>query len=142
MEERIQFNSLIKSFKIKESEKTGLWVEHIINAHGSFPGKVNYVFCDDDYLYELNVKYLKHSSLTDIITFNYNTGHLISGDIFISIDRVAENAKLYSKDFDEELRRVMIHGILHLLGFDDKSTSSKKKMTARENSALKQFEHI
>ncbi|MFN0275131.1 MAG: rRNA maturation RNase YbeY [Chitinophagales bacterium] len=142
MKDRIQFTNLLKSFTLKNPKKTSLWIEHVINSHGQFPGEISYIFCDDAYLSILNKQYLHHTSLTDIITFNYNTGHLINGDIFISIQRVTENAKKFSTSVDEELRRVMIHGILHLLGFDDKTESSKKKMTSEENSALRQYEYI
>ena len=142
MNQGIQFTILEKSLQLDEQSKIKLWVEHIINAHQAFPGNINFIFCDDAYLAELNQKYLKHKSLTDIITFNYNKGHLISGDVFISIERVKENAGIYNTGFQDELKRVMIHGILHLLGMDDKTDAGVKKMRQAENAALKQFAFV
>ena len=101
-----------------------------------FPGDIQYIFCDDTFLAEMNQQYLQHDTLTDIITFNYNSGHYISGDIFISIDRIKENAATYKTTIEDELHRVMIHGILHLCGLNDKSPKDKKLMQEKENEAL------
>ena len=98
-------------------------------------------FVSNFFLSELNKQYLNQTYLTDIITFNYNSGHYVSGDIFISIDRVKENAQIYKIDFEKELERVMVHGILHLLGFKDKSEMEKKIMTRKENEALEILKH-
>lgn len=112
------------------------WIHLIIVNHDSEVGEINYIFCDDEYLHSLNVKYLNHDTLTDIISFDNTLGNLISGDIFISIERVKENAIEYNTSFTEELNRVMIHGILHYLGYKDKSNADKKVMRKAENDAL------
>lgn len=112
------------------------WIHLIIVNHDSEVGEINYIFCDDEYLHSLNVKYLNHDTLTDIISFDNTLGNLISGDIFISIERVKENAIEYKTSFTEELNRVMIHGILHYLGYKDKSSSDKEVMRKAENDAL------
>ncbi|MBC8046358.1 MAG: rRNA maturation RNase YbeY [Fimbriimonadaceae bacterium] len=139
---RVNFHILYPNFKLKNRKKIILWLEHTINAHGYFPGKLNFIFCSDDYLFNLNSKHLHHKTFTDIITFNYNSGHLINGDVFISIERVDENAQKFNETFDTELNRVMIHGVLHLLGFDDKNASASKKMRVLENKSLKQLQNI
>ena len=112
------------------------WIHLIVNNHDSEVGEINYIFCDDEYLHSLNVKYLNHDTFTDIISFDNTLGNLISGDIFISIERVKENAIEYNTSFTEELNRVMIHGILHYLGYKDKSNADKKVMRKAENDAL------
>ena len=94
---------------------------------------INYIFCSDDYLLARNIKYLKHDSLTDIITFNYCEGNKINCDIMISIDRVKENSSIFDTTFTEELYRVLIHGILHLIGYDDKTEKEKNLMRKKED---------
>jgi rRNA maturation RNase YbeY len=96
-------------------------------------GSLNYIFCTDNYLLQINNDYLKHNTLTDIITFDYTEGKMVSGEVFISVERVRENAALFSGSFKDELHRVMIHGILHLCGHKDKTPSAKKEMTAQED---------
>ena len=137
----IRFLSEQIPFKLKEQSLYRLWIERVILAHHKFPADVQFIFCSDVFLAELNLKYLQHNSFTDIITFNYNTGHYVSGDIFISIDRVKENSVSFKTTFEKELERVMIHGILHLLGFNDKSQPEKKKMTMAENESLEILSH-
>lgn len=105
-------------------------------------GNVAYVFCSDEYLLEMNQEHLKHDYYTDIITFDYTEGKIIAGDIFISVDRVQENADLNAVSFEQELRRVMIHGILHLLGLRDKKKEDQKAMRLAENQALVLFETL
>jgi len=107
----------------------------LINLENKFirTAGVNVIFCDDPYLYELNTKFLKHNTLTDIITFSYSSGNDLKGDIFISIDRVKENAKMYAQLYRNELLRVIIHGFLHLSGYDDKNSKEKEIMTQKEN---------
>jgi len=134
--EVISFTSLVDSFKLKNQKKLSFWLQKVILSHQKYPVAVTYIFCDDEYLLEVNKKYLKHKTYTDIITFNYNHTYHISGDIFISIDRVRDNAGKYNSDFDEELHRVMVHGVLHLLGYNDKSAQDKKKMVKKENESL------
>jgi len=109
------------------------WISTSISDEGFKEGELNYIFCSDEYLLELNIKHLKHNSLTDIISFDYTMGKLISGDIFISIDRVIENAQSYNISFQDELHRVMIHGILHYCGYNDKSTEDKLIMRSKED---------
>ncbi|MGB4930120.1 MAG: rRNA maturation RNase YbeY [Chitinophagales bacterium] len=132
----IQFANKNTAYKLKEKERIATWIERVILMHHKFPGDIEYIFCDDDFLAEMNQQYLEHDTFTDIITFNYNTGHYISGDIFISIDRIKENAATYKTTTEEELHRVMIHGILHLCGLNDKSPKDKKQMQEKENEAL------
>lgn len=112
------------------------WIADIIARHNKVLGKINYLFCSDQMVYEMNVKYLCHDNYTDIITFDSVVGNLISGDIIISVDRVGENAKTLSSSFDNEFHRVVIHGVLHLLGFKDKSPDEAALMRAKENESL------
>ena len=105
-------------------------------------GEVNVIFCNDNYLYNLNQKYLKHSTLTDIISFDYSIGNLLRGDIFISVERVKENAINFSQPFKRELTRVIIHGFLHLCGSKDKKKEDKQQMTQKEDFYLDVFENI
>ncbi|MEI2673377.1 MAG: rRNA maturation RNase YbeY [Chitinophagaceae bacterium] len=132
----IQFVNKKTRFKLKEKERIASWVERVVLMYHKFPGDIQYIFCDDTFLAEMNQQYLQHDTLTDIITFNYNSGHYISGDIFISIDRIKENAATYKTTIEDELHRVMIYGILHLCGLNDKSPKDKKLMQEKENEAL------
>ncbi|PHK27105.1 rRNA maturation factor, partial [Nostoc linckia z16] len=102
-------------------------------------GEVNYIFCDDEYLLQKNIEFLDHDTLTDIISFDYTMGNLISGDIFISIERVADNAKDFNVPFEEELRRVMAHGILHYCGYKDKSEQDETIMREKEEEKMLLF---
>lgn len=113
------------------------WISSIIKEHNYNEGEINYIFCDDEYLYKLNVEFLNHDTLTDIISFDNSLGNLINGDIYISIDRVVDNAKDFKVFFTEELHRVMIHGVLHYCGFKDKTEEEQMEMTKQENIALK-----
>lgn len=122
-------------FELNDDEKNARaqWVISAIEASGNNCGELTYIFCSDDFLLDLNQRYLQHDTFTDIITFDYSQDDLISGDIFISTERVRENAAAFEVDFKHELARVMIHGVLHLLGFDDHSEEDKKKMRAEED---------
>lgn len=133
----IQFNYEI-DFELEFPVKSSKWVSDVINLEGFLEGDINYIFCSDDYLLEKNIKYLNHNTLTDIISFDYSMGTLISGDIFISIDRVKENAIEFNSSFDDELHRVIIHGILHFLGYKDKSSQEKLLMRSKEDFYLNQ----
>lgn len=133
---KIAFDNKNISYKLKEKTRIATWVERIVLMHHKFPDAIQYIFCDDGTLAEINQQYLQHDTLTDIITFNYNTGHYISGDIFISIDRIKENAATFKTTEEDELHRVMIHGILHLCGLNDKSPKDKKLMKEKEDEAL------
>lgn len=110
------------------------WIESVIKNEGQAAGIIQFIFCTDNRLLKINQDYLNHNTLTDIITFNYNDEYDgVSGDIFISIDRVRENAEKYKEDFANELHRVIIHGILHLLGYDDQDNRSRTVMRQKEN---------
>lgn len=134
--ENISFFSEDVDFYINNSENNTRWINSIISNYSKIPGELTYIFCSDDYLLKLNIEHLNHDTLTDIITFDYTKTGIISGDIFISIDRVIENAKSFLIPFQEELNRVMAHGVLHLIGFKDKTKEEKKNMREAENHAL------
>lgn len=126
-------------FKLQDEKRVEQWISRCIESYDFEEGELNYIFCDDEYLLKLNVEFLDHDTLTDIISFDYTLGKLISGDIFISVERVAENAKNYNQTFDNELNRVIIHGILHYLGFKDKTDDQKSEMRAEEEACLADF---
>jgi probable rRNA maturation factor len=133
----INFFSEKIRFKLTHPKKTASWIKSVAKAEEASIKSLNYIFCNDDYLREINIRYLKHKTYTDIITFNY--GQLtepLEGDIFISIDRVKENALKFNADFDIELHRVIIHGVLHLIGFNDKSKTEKLAMREKEDTYL------
>ena len=124
------------SFELTNENFLNDWINTIVLSHGYTIGEINYIFCDDTYLHKLNLDFLQHDTLTDIISFDSTLGKLIGGDIFISVERVAENAKDYKVSFTDELYRVMIHGVLHYMGFKDKSIVDKKRMRKEEDNAL------
>ncbi len=112
------------------------WIKHVITAKDRKIGEINFIFCSDAHLITINRSYLQHDDYTDIITFDYCENKKVSGDIFISIDRIKENAEKFKVRFKDELHRVMIHGVLHLCGFKDKSPEDKKRMTQQEDESL------
>ena len=112
------------------------WLEQVAAHHGKRVGRLTYVFCDDDYILATNKQYLGHDYYTDIITFDYCEDDVLNGDLVISLDTVRSNAELFHKDYDEELHRVIIHGILHLCGQNDKGPGEREQMEAAENKAL------
>ena len=112
------------------------WIKAVAASYGKKVGEVAYIFCDDEKILEVNRQYLNHDYYTDIITFDYCTDHIVSGDLFISLDTVRSNAELFAKPYDEELHRVVIHGILHLCGINDKGPGEREIMEAAENKAL------
>lgn len=112
------------------------WVKAVAESYGKQVGDVAYIFCDDEKILEVNRQYLNHDYYTDIITFDYCTDHIVSGDLFISLDTVRSNAEAFGKTYDEELHRVIIHGILHLCGINDKGPGEREIMEAAENKAL------
>ncbi|MDP4266783.1 MAG: rRNA maturation RNase YbeY [Bacteroidota bacterium] len=120
-------------FKLKNINKIKSWIKHCVNEFKINRISINLIFCSDKYLYEINKKYLNHDTLTDIITFDYSEKNLISGDLLISIERVEENAKEFSNSFEAELLRVIIHGVLHLLSYNDKTENEKREMREKEN---------
>ncbi|MDB9842465.1 rRNA maturation RNase YbeY [Polaribacter sp.] len=123
-------------FILEEEIVIEKWLHAVILSHNCEEGDVNIIFCDDAYLHKLNVEFLQHDTLTDIISFDNSLGKLINGDIFISTERVSDNARDYKVSFLEELQRVMVHGVLHYIGFKDKKAEDQKEMTRQENKAL------
>ncbi len=132
----IQF-SFQTNYPLKSRTKIKQWIKQVIEAKGKKTRNITYIFCDDEYLLEVNKQYLQHDYYTDVITFDYVENDLISGDIFISTDRVRENALAFGSSETEELHRVIIHGALHLLGLKDKSEKEASQMRQAENEALK-----
>ena len=115
------------------------WLEQVV-IQEKILGEIVCVFCDDKYLLEKNIKYLNHDYLTDVITFDYCENRIVSGDILISVERVRENGKSYNVSFFTEIKRVIVHGLLHLLGYDDKTNSSKQEMTEKEDFYLNLYD--
>jgi rRNA maturation RNase YbeY len=115
------------------------WLSKVIISELKNEGEINYIFCDDDYLLELNQQYLEHDTLTDIISFDYSIGNELHGDIFISIERVLENASDFNVSFEDELKRVMVHGVLHYCGYKDKSEQDEQLMRDKEEEKMKMF---
>ena len=126
-------------FTLDNESAYSSWIESVINHEGKEVGEIEYIFVSDDYLYELNQKFLNHDTLTDIITFDNTLGDVLGADIFISIERVQENSDVYGNSFKEELRRVMVHGVLHLCGYKDKSEQDIKLMRRKEDQYLSDF---
>ena len=126
-------------FKLDSEEQISNWITETIFSETYKLGDINYVFCDDEYLHKLNVEFLNHDTLTDIISFDYSVGKIIQGDIFISIERVNDNAKDFDVSFEEELKRVIIHGVLHYCGYKDKTDNDAKVMREKENHYLSQL---
>ncbi len=131
----IDFNYEL-DFKLDNEDASKEWISKCIADFDKEEGELQYIFCNDEYLLKLNVEFLEHDTLTDIISFDYVMGDLISGDIFISIERVKENAKELGIDFKDELDRVLIHGVLHYLGFKDKTDDDKIVMRSKEDYCL------
>ena len=119
--------------QLDNEEDLSQWISNTITEEGFSEGEINYIFCDDAYLLDLNIEFLDHDTLTDIISFDYTLGKLINGDIYISVERVRENAADFEVTFDNELSRVMIHGILHYCGYKDKTEEEEAMMRSKEN---------
>jgi probable rRNA maturation factor len=132
----ITFNSRT-DFKLKKTGAIRSWIKTVIQKEKKLTGDINYIFLNDEALLKMNQEYLQHNTFTDIITFDYSENKKISGDIFISVERVEENARKFRVDFEEELKRVMIHGVLHLCGYKDKSKKDAEMMRKKENNALR-----
>ena len=115
------------------------WIAKIIESENRLEGEINYIFCDDEYLHKINLQYLNHDTLTDIISFDYSEGNFLQGDVFISIERVQDNATDFNISLLEELKRVMAHGILHYCGYKDKSAEEEKIMRQKEEEKMKMF---
>lgn len=131
----IEFN-FETDFELADKERLSNWIERTITGEGYEVGDISYVFCDDDYLHKLNMEFLKHDTLTDIISFDYCMGKQVNGEIFISVDRVRENAEEFQVPFIQELHRVMIHGIFHYCGYGDKTPEEESLMRSKEDRAL------
>lgn len=127
------------NFELSNESHYEEWLSNVIESEGKTEGEINYIFCDDDYLLQKNIEFLDHDTLTDIISFDYTMGNLLNGDIFISVERVKDNAADFNVTFDEELRRVMAHGILHYCGYKDKSEEDSVVMREKENEKLLLF---
>ena len=133
----ISFHSEVP-FEISNADTIASWLSSIISQEDYNEGEVSIVFCDDEFLHKLNVEFLDHDTLTDVISFDYSMGKEIHGEIFISIERVKENANEFNQTFDAELSRVMAHGVLHYCGYKDKSTSEAATMRSKEEFYLQQ----
>jgi probable rRNA maturation factor len=132
----ILFQNQNTEFKLCHKQSIKLWIKSIIEAEKKKLGHLNFVFTNDETILKTNIQFLNHNTYTDIITFDYCANNLISGDIIISIERVLENAKKFNADFDTELKRVIIHGVLHLCGYKDKTAKDSQVMRKKENQAL------
>lgn len=135
-EERIAFHSEGISFVLPQQADIQNWITKIIETENCVLQQLNFVFCSDEYLHKINLEYLNHDTYTDIITFPYGEGKIIESDIFISVDRTTENAKTYGVEPIQELHRVIIHGVLHLTGYGDKTAEQKTLMRQKEDEAL------
>lgn len=127
------------NFSLEESKKHVDWITRVVEEEGFELGKLDYIFCDDEKLISINQQYLGHNTYTDIITFDYTETKTLSGDIFISIERVRENSLTFNTTFEKELLRVMIHGVLHLIGYGDKDDSEVRIMREKEEEKIKMF---
>lgn len=126
-------------FQLDDESVYSAWLSKVINSEQKHEGEINYIFCDDEYLLEINQQYLDHDTLTDIISFDYSIGNELHGDIFISVERVQDNAKDFSVSFEEELKRVMVHGVLHYCGYKDKSKEDETVMRRKEEEKMTMF---
>ncbi|MEZ5070036.1 MAG: rRNA maturation RNase YbeY [Bacteroidales bacterium] len=124
------------TFQLTEKNKHRSWIKDVILRHGYSPGSISFIFSSDPAILEINNSFLNHNYVTDVITFDYSEKGLVSGDVFIGVDEVKRNAQLYEVEFPSELRRVMIHGILHLMGFDDGTEEQRAGMRHSEDEAL------
>lgn len=135
----INYQSQDIKFVLKEKRKVSKWINDVIKSHQKKLGNVSYIFCSNKYILELNQQYLNHNYFTDIITFDYCYDNVVEGDIFISIDTVLDNSHRFKTNFNDELLRVIIHGVLHLIGFSDKTVKEQKQMRVLEDNALSIF---
>jgi len=126
-------------FELENEAQYEDWISRIIESEGFDEGEINYIFCDDEYLHKINVEYLDHDTLTDIISFDYTVGNLIQGDIFVSVERVQDNANDFNVSFEEELKRVLSHGVLHYCGYKDKSPNDEALMRSKEEEKMQMF---
>ncbi len=129
-------------FKLSQINKNKKWIQFIINKEDFNLNHINFIFCSDTYLHSINIEYLNHDTLTDIITFDYSEGNTLEGEIYISIDRVKDNAEGLGIEFESELRRVMAHGVLHMMGYGDKNKEEKSIMRLKEDSCISLYQEI
>lgn len=127
------------NFELPNEDQIATWISRVILSENKKEGEINYIFCNDDYLLNLNEQYLDHDTLTDIISFDYSVGNEIHGDIFISTERVKENAIDFKVTFEEELQRVIVHGVLHYCGYKDKTEDDERLMRNMEDEKIKMF---
>ncbi|SDK78037.1 rRNA maturation RNase YbeY [Salinimicrobium catena] len=137
-EEIINFYSE-NNFNLEDETRHEDWLKRVISSEDKKLGEISFIFCDDEYLLEINRKYLDHDTYTDIISFDDSVGDILGGDIFISTQRVEENAGKFSVEFSEELKRVMVHGVLHFCGYKDKTAEEKKLMRSKEEEKMQMF---
>jgi rRNA maturation RNase YbeY len=126
-------------FTLDNQDEISLWLSAVILSENKKEGEINYVFCDDDYLHKINLEYLNHDTLTDIISFDYSMGDELHGDIFVSVERVKDNASDFQVSFQEELKRVLVHGVLHYCGYKDKREADELLMRSKEDEKIVLF---
>jgi rRNA maturation RNase YbeY len=134
----ISFNYEL-DFKLDNEAAFSSWISLVIRSESKKEGDINYIFCDDDYILEINKQYLNHDYYTDIISFDYSVGNELHGDVFVSIERIRENATDFNVTFDEELKRVIIHGVLHYCGYKDKTSEEEGLMRLKEDEKIAMF---
>ncbi len=134
----ISFNYELE-FQLENEEQYSSWISNVISSENKKEGDINYIFCDDEYILEINKQYLDHDYYTDIISFDYSVGNELHGDIFVSVERVRENAIEFEVTFDEELKRVLAHGVLHYCGYKDKTEEEELIMRSKEDEKIKMF---
>tara|TARA_B100000929_G_scaffold248555_1_gene207608 strand:- start:638 stop:1057 length:420 start_codon:yes stop_codon:yes gene_type:complete len=127
------------NFELEDNVAYEMWLQNVIISEEKKEGDINYIFCDDEYLHEINVKYLNHDDYTDVISFDNAVGNILHGDIFISTERVAENAEKFQVSFQKELKRVIAHGLLHFCGYKDKTDDEAQLMREKEDEKIKMF---
>jgi len=127
------------NFELQNEAQFSKWISEVILSEKKKEGEINYIFCDDEYLLEINQQYLDHDTLTDIISFDYSVGNELNGDIFVSVERVKENASDFNVTFQEEIQRVLAHGILHYCGYKDKTEADELVMRTKEEEKMKMF---
>nr|WP_315161448.1 rRNA maturation RNase YbeY [uncultured Flavobacterium sp.] len=126
-------------FNLDNEEAIEAWLGNVITSEKKKEGEINYIFCDDEYLHKINIEYLDHDTLTDIISFDYSMGNELHGDIFVSVERVKDNAADFNVSFEEELKRVLVHGILHYCGYKDKGEAEELLMRSKEDEKIAMF---
>lgn len=126
-------------FNLENEEAVTSWLGKVITSENKKEGEINYIFCDDEYLHKINVEYLNHDTLTDIISFDYSVGNELHGDVFVSVERVKDNAADFNVSFEEELKRVLVHGILHYCGYKDKGEAEELLMRVKEDEKITMF---